>query len=80
MSTQILRGHDAIKAASAIGCNLAKYADAIDGARADVTIDEAREIANEDPGLLWLEVESTDADERRAADFDDAETFGREAW
>ena len=79
MSTQILRGHDAIKAAAALGCNLSKYADPIEDARTDVTIYEAREIANEDPGLLWLEVESTDADERRAADFDDAETFGREA-
>lgn len=80
MATQILRGHDALQAAAALGCNLCKYADDLDGARTDVTIHEAIEIANEDPSLVWLEVQTTDADERRAADFDDAETFGREAW
>jgi hypothetical protein len=71
----ILRGHDAINAARALGCTLSKYADAVDNARANVTVTEAEEIAREDAGLLFLELVMDDA-----PDFDDAETFGREAW
>lgn len=90
----ILRGHDAINAARALGCTLSKYADAVDNARANVTVAEAEEIAREDAGLLFLEinddtdecsvfgqtVETNDEAWRRVAAYDDAETFGREAW
>jgi hypothetical protein len=58
----IIRGHQAIEAASARGVTLCKYGDDIEGARADVTVSEATEIARDDPGLIWL-------------DLDDAETF-----
>ena len=71
----ILRGHDAINAARTLGCTLSKYADAVDNARANVTVAEAEEIAREDAGLLFLELVTDEA-----PDFDDAETFGREAW
>lgn len=80
MSIQILRGHDAIDTAATLGMTLCKYADAVDNARANVTVDEARAIAREDASLLWLELTVNDADEARCAAFDDAETFGREAW
>lgn len=77
MTTTKLTGSDAIDTAAALGVNLYKYADAVDGAR-EVTVDEAREIAREDASLVWLTIESDDADELRAAAYDDAETFGRE--
>ena len=77
MTTTKLTGSDAIDTAAALGVTLYKYADAVDGARV-VTIDEARAIAREDASLIWLTVETDDADELRAAAYDDAETLGRE--
>jgi len=71
----IIRGHQAIAAAAALGVTLCKYADPIENARAGVTVEEATEIARDDASLVWLEVADADL-----PDFDDAETFGREAW
>jgi len=71
----IIRGHQAIAAAAALGVTLCKYADPIENARAGVTVAEATEIAREDASLIWLELEADDA-----PDFDDAETFGVEHW
>lgn len=49
-------GHDLRNLARAHGADLAlhKHADPVDGARV-VTLDEAREIAREDAGLVWCE-------------------------
>jgi hypothetical protein len=89
----IIRGHQAIAAAAALGVTLCKYADPIENARAGVTVEEATEIARDDAGLLFLEVNDdldecsvfgqtveTDDDAWRRVAADDAETFGREAW
>jgi hypothetical protein len=48
-----ITGHDAIAHAARTGAVLRKYTDPTgDGAR-DITIEEAREIAHEDPCLVW---------------------------
>lgn len=54
MSTTTLTGHDALAHAARTGAQLHKHADPVDGARA-VTLDEAREVAREDAGLVWCE-------------------------
>jgi len=55
MST--LTGHEAIDHAARTGASLRKYADPVDGARG-ITLDEAREIAFEDAGLVWCEADA----------------------
>lgn len=50
-----LTGYDAIDYASEKGLTLCKYADPIEDARHDVTIDEARDIAFVDPSLIYVE-------------------------
>ena len=52
-----LGGHEAIKYAEAHGTTLQKYADPIEDAREDLSIEEAREIAREDPSLIYVDVE-----------------------
>jgi len=53
-STTILVGYDAIAHAEATGLStLEKYTDPTEEART-VTIEEAREIAKEDPTLIWV--------------------------
>jgi hypothetical protein len=47
-----LTGHDAINYAEAHGLMLIKSADAIEGNRYGMSIDEAREIAEQDPSLI----------------------------
>jgi hypothetical protein len=50
----ILTGHAAIAAKEAnANVRLNKYADPIEGAREDISLEEAREIAREDAGLIW---------------------------
>lgn len=52
-------GHEAIERAERLSdrrCRLRKYADPVEGARDWLTPDEAREIAAEDPGLIYLRV------------------------
>ena len=50
----ILTGHAAIDHAIATGATLNKYADPTEPAREGLTVDEAREIASEDPLLIWI--------------------------
>lgn len=47
-----LTGYDAMDWAETYGSQLHKYADLTDGAR-KITLDEAFDIANEDPELIW---------------------------
>ena len=50
-----LTGFDAIDYAEAHGLTLSKYGDPTEGARDGLTVDEAREVAAEDPGLIYLD-------------------------
>lgn len=51
-----LTAHDAIEYAAAHDLTLNKYADPTEGAREGLTVDEAREIAAEDPSLIYVDV------------------------
>jgi len=50
-------GLDAIEYAEQHGLRLSKYADPTEGARDDLTVYEAREVAREDASLIYLNVE-----------------------
>lgn len=52
-TTTTLTGSSAIAYAERIGGALHKYADPTEGAR-HISLDEAREIAKEDPSLVWM--------------------------
>lgn len=52
-----ITGLAAIEMAEREGLTLGKYADPVEGAREGLTPDEAREIAREDPGLVYLVAE-----------------------
>mgnify|MGYP003148089258 CR=1 FL=1 len=54
--TRRLSGFEAIGFASARGLRLNKYADPIEEMRTDLTVTEARSIADEDPALIYLDV------------------------
>ena len=54
--TRILSGHEAISAAEDQGLALHKWADPTEAERHGLTPDEAREIAAEDPSLIWVRV------------------------
>lgn len=54
MIDRILTGHDAIDYAETHGLTLSKYSDPMEGAREMVEIPEAREIAADDPALIWI--------------------------
>lgn len=54
-----LTGHDAIERAAHDGLTLNKYEAPTEGARSGLTVDEAREIAREDPSLIWCEASDT---------------------
>jgi len=57
MTNQIvLEGFAAIEYAEANGLTLSKYADPIEDARDGLTADEARDVAREDPRLIFLSV------------------------
>ena len=51
-----LTGYDAIAYAEQHGVRVCKYADPTEGAREDLSPDEAREIAAEDPSLIYLDI------------------------
>lgn len=53
----LLTGYDAIQAAEAGADGLRKYADPIEDAR-EVNPNEARAIAQEDPSLIWIQVDA----------------------
>lgn len=62
MQNTTITGHDAIRYAEQHNLTLSKYGDPTEGAREGLTVAEAREIAREDPGLLYVEVaEITDS-------------------
>lgn len=59
MTTQeIITGHDAIETAERQGLTLHKFADPTEDARDGLTPDEARQVAAEDPSLIWIEASS----------------------
>jgi len=53
MKTYKIAGAEAIRIAERDGLTLHKYADPVDGGRV-VSLDEARDIAREDPGLVYV--------------------------
>jgi hypothetical protein len=53
-----LEGYKAIKYAEAHGLNLEKYTDPTEEARQDITPEEARGIAKEDPSLIFLDADA----------------------
>lgn len=57
-----LTGTDAIRYAEQNGLTLSKYADPTEGAREGLTVDEARDVAAQDPGLIWIDRIATAAD------------------
>lgn len=56
--TTRLEGTDAIAYAEAHDMKLCKYTDPIEEAREGLTVDEARQVAAEDPSLIYLEIPS----------------------
>jgi hypothetical protein len=59
MSTAKLTGYDAIRYAEAREVTLSKYADPTEDARDGLSPDEAREVAAEDPSLIWVDISAT---------------------
>ncbi|HSH28633.1 MAG TPA: hypothetical protein VK971_01900 [Thiohalobacter sp.] len=59
----IITGYDAIEYAEQHGLTLGKYADPTEDAREGLTPDEAREIAAEDPSLIYLTGQRVEAGE-----------------
>ena len=55
MNINILTGSDALRYAAERDLLLNKFADPIEGAREGLTIEEARDVAREDPSLIWVE-------------------------
>lgn len=51
-----LTGIEAIIYAENNGLLLSKYTDPTEEARTDLTVQEAREIAKEDPSLIYIEI------------------------
>ena len=64
MKTIKLKGEQAIKYVEQLGgsIGLSKYADPTEGARDGVDVDEARQIAKEDPSLIYFMADSTHPD------------------
>lgn len=52
--TTTLTGNAAIEYAEAHGLELSKYADPLEDAREGLTVEEAREVAREDPSLIYV--------------------------
>jgi hypothetical protein len=52
-----LTGVEAIQYAEINGMTLSKHTDPVEEARTGLTVEEAREIAKEDPSLIYLVVE-----------------------
>jgi len=53
-----MTGYDAIEHARETGAALHKYTDPIEEARRNITVEEAEEIASEDPGLIYTDEEN----------------------
>lgn len=56
--SNIITGYEAIDYAEQQGLTLSKYNDPIEDARDGLTVDEARQVAAEDPSLVWVSVET----------------------
>jgi len=69
-----LSGEAAIERAEQRGLLLSKYTDPTEEARDNLTPDEAREVALEDPSLIYLEVDEPALSKRTGA-FEDEDTF-----
>jgi hypothetical protein len=54
MKTNTKTGRAAIAHAETTGATLCKYADPTEGAREDLSISEAREVAAQDPSLIYV--------------------------
>lgn len=54
--TITVTGRKAIEIAERFGLTLNKYTDPVEGAREGLTVAEAREIASEDPSLIYVQV------------------------
>lgn len=57
MSKVILKGYEAIHYAERHGLAINKSAGPMAEASSGLTVDEATEVANQDPALIWIEVE-----------------------
>ena len=55
-ATETLTGYAAIAHAEAHDLTLSKHADPTEDARDGLTVSEARDVASEDPSLIWCEV------------------------
>ena len=64
--SNIITGHAAIDHADALGLQLNKYADPTEGPLSGISVDEAREIAAEDPSLIWVSADSAITEEGKA--------------
>ncbi len=58
---RIIVGREAIAIAEATGATLHSYTTPVSEACDDVSLEEAREIANDDPSLIWTQVETAPA-------------------
>lgn len=52
-----LSGYEAIEYAERCGLKLNKYNDPTEPAREGLTVEEAEQVADEDPGLIWIDVD-----------------------
>lgn len=59
-----LKGHDAIRYASERGRRLSKYADPTEDAPDGLSVPEAREVAAEDAGLIFLDLSHPETNAR----------------
>ena len=55
-TTDTITGYDAIDYAEEHGLSLSKHADPTEDAREGLTPEEAREVAAEDPSLIYVQV------------------------
>jgi len=59
---RVLRGHQAIEYAETHGLSLSKYADLMGCERDGLRVFEARDIASEDPELIYLVIKLKDSE------------------
>lgn len=57
MSKVILRGYEAIHYAESHGLAINKSAGPMDESSTGLTVNEAIKVANQDPALIWIEVD-----------------------
>jgi len=52
-----LKGHEAIEFAATAGCTLNKYNDPTEDAREGLSVEEAEDVAAEDPNLIYIDID-----------------------